>query len=139
MSRVRVCWELSRGLFVPVFAAHAANVLELRDTGVRRAHLPTSGLSNRSVGLFTSPQCAALMIGWLFFAHGFCALLGQQRQSECPGSRTIVKIAKWFQLGMFECLVGVSFCGVPTALRCRALLLRGCMMSFLKFDSARFR
>ena len=73
--------------------------------GVRRARLPTSGLSNRSVGLFTSPQCAALMIGWLFLHTGSALLHAQQRQSECPGSRTTVKIAKWFQLGMFECLV----------------------------------
>ena len=125
-------------LFVPVFAAHAANSWSFETRG---ATCPSPDL--RVVEPFRWLIHVAAVCrshDWMaVLAHGFCALLGQQRQSECPGSRTIVKIAKWFQLGMFECLVGVSFCGVPTALRCRALLLRGCMMSFLKFDSARFR
>ena len=131
-------WNLSRDLFVPIFAAYAANSWSFE---TRSATCPSADL--RVVEPFRWLIHVAAVCrshDWMaVLAHGFCVLHAQQRQSECPGSRTTVKIAKWSQLGMFECLVGVSFFGVPTALRCRALLLRGCMMSFLKFDSARFR
>ena len=94
---------------MPVFAAYAANSWSFEDNGVRPCPSPDLRVVEPFRWLIHVAAVCRSHDWMAVLAHGFCAFLGQQRQSECPGSRTIVKIAKWFQLGMFECPSGSVF------------------------------